>query len=74
MGKIWSLIVSCLLRGEVVVPPHMLLGVGVKDCRKPRLRLKALPQPDIKGHLKSGHCLICYSDECLTRARSSMKH
>lgn len=42
--------------------------------RKTDLSLKALPRPDIKEHLKSGHCLICHSDECLTWTRPSVKH
>lgn len=42
--------------------------------RKTELRLKAVSEPDFKGHLKSVHCLICHNDGCLTRDRPSVKH
>lgn len=58
---------------DSIQPAHFTHGPSSLH-RKTELRVKAVPEPDIKGYLKSGHCLICHSDECLTWARSSVKH
>ena len=68
----------CLGADKRRLPLQIGCTHGMREQSPPRrktdVRLKALTGPDIKGHLKSRHCLICHGDECVTWARPSVKH